>query len=184
MMLGEVDRVDGHYIATKFYGLVIPLSSMYVTSESSSRRANVTTMSWEGVPVRFNVKSALLAYPRTWLWVLAAAWPFVTHYGENINDVPSSTYWTMAGMAATALFFAFVPGRLSAREKARLRVLGRVTGLNLDPKKLSGWTRVAKVEFLRGQLAHLFRLGALDAHQCGVAQLVAAGLDGEDRRGR
>jgi hypothetical protein len=30
------------------------------------------------------------------------------------------------------------------------------------------------------QLAHFFGLGALDAHQSGVAELVAAGLDGED----
>jgi hypothetical protein len=152
MLLGEVDRVDDHYIATKFLGLLIPVSSMYVTSSSSSRRGNVSTLSWEGVPVRFNVKSALLAYPRVWLWFLAAAWPFLTHYGENVNDVPASTYWTMGGMVATALFFAFVPGRLSAREKARLRVLGRVTGLKLDPSKLVGWTRVAKLDFLRDQL--------------------------------
>lgn len=62
MMLGEVDNVDGHYIATKFYGLCIPARSMYVTSYSSERRGNVTSMSWGGVPVKLNVKSILLAY--------------------------------------------------------------------------------------------------------------------------
>ena len=36
-----------------------------------------------------------------------------------------------------------------------------------------------------GKLAHFLGLGALDAHQRGVAELVAAGLDGEDgRRGQ
>ena len=37
-------------------------------------------------------------------------------------------------------------------------------------------------EFARGHCARLFCLGALDAHQRGVAQLVAAGLHGQHRR--
>lgn len=151
MMLGEVDNVDGHYIATKFHGLVLPSSSMYVTSSSSERQGNVTTMRWSGVPVKLDWKSVVLAYPRVWLWFLALAWPFILHYGKNVNDVPTSTWVTMGGFVALAIL-AHIPGRLSAKEKERLRVLGRVTGLRVDPSKLMSWDRMSKREFLEAEL--------------------------------
>jgi hypothetical protein len=147
MMLGEVDKVDDHYIATKFVGLVIPVSSMYVTSYSSSRHGNVTTMRWGGVPIRFNWKSAALAYPRVWLWFLAAAWPFLTHWGENVDTMTSSTWLTMAGLAVAAVLF-HLPGRLSAREKRRLMVLGGQTGLRIDPTKLDPIMRAMRRDVL------------------------------------
>ncbi|MBX3196615.1 MAG: hypothetical protein KF894_00560 [Labilithrix sp.] len=100
MMLGRVDDVDGHYVATKFHGLIFPTSSMYVVGETYSRSGNVSTM-------------------------------------------------TLVGLA---LFFAFVPGRLSSREKGRLRLLGRVTGMRIDPKHLTVWTRGSKREFLDAEL--------------------------------
>src|SRR4051812_32065737 len=110
MMLGEVDNVDGHYIATKFYGLFIPASSMYVTAYSSERSGRTTRMSWSGVPVKLNAKSALLAYPRVWLWILAIAWPFLTHWGENVNDTPRSTWITAGLFIVLAIASNFVGG--------------------------------------------------------------------------
>ncbi len=154
MMLGEVDNVDGHFIATKFHALLVPTGSMYVVDQASSRSGNVTTMTWSGVPVKFNVKSALLAYPRVWLWMLAFAWPFLTHYGESLSSTPMSCWYTMGGMVAVAVL-AHVPGRLSEREKKRLRILGEVTGMRLDPSKLMPWTRESKRDVLEHQLREM-----------------------------
>lgn len=155
MMLGEVDNVDGHYIATKFYGLCIPASSMYVTSYSSHRSGNRTTMTWGGVPIKLNLKSVLIAYPRVWLWFLAFAWPFITHYGENVNDIPVTTWWTMGAFVVLAIASHFVVGRLSAKEKRRLRIFGKITGLRIDPSKLMKWTREEKREFWDKELTKI-----------------------------
>lgn len=156
MMLGRVDEVDGHYVATRFLALVIPTGSMYVTSESSARRGNVTTMSWQGVPIRIHLRSVALAYPRVWLPFLALAWPFILHWGENVSSTPPSTWLTsLAFIAVSAL--SHVPGRLSEEEKARLRVLGSVTGMRLDPARLHVMTREAK----RDALADLMTKGGL-----------------------
>ena len=147
MMLGEVDRVDDHFIATKFVGLLLPVSSMYVTSVSSSYSGNRSTMTWSGVPVRFNFKSAALAYPRVWLHFLAVAWPFITHWGQNVNAMTTKDWLPSIAMIAVGLL-ALIPGRLSEREKRRLRVLGSVTGLSLDPSKLQSFTRETRLQFL------------------------------------
>lgn len=144
MMLGVVDEVDGHYIATRFAGLLIPLSSMYVVSSSSERSGNVTTTTWEGVEVKFNWKSAVLAYPRVYLPMLSLAWPFITHWGENVNDIPRSTWITAAALFVSAFLF-LIPGRLSAREKSRLRVLRQATGMALDPSKLHDERRMGEL---------------------------------------
>ncbi|HZS39048.1 MAG TPA: hypothetical protein VFF06_19590 [Polyangia bacterium] len=147
MMLGVIDEVDGHFVATKFLALLLPTGSMYVTKQTFSRSGNVSSMSWEGVPIPFQWKSAALAYPRVWLWFLGVAWPFLTHWGENVSRVPSSAYYTSLGMFAAALL-ALIPGRPSAREKNRLRALGVATGMRLDPKRLYPATR----EVARGEL--------------------------------
>jgi hypothetical protein len=104
------------------------------------------------VPVRLDWKSVALAYPRVWLWFLAFAWPFLTHWGENVNRIPSSTWLTCGGLIVLALLF-HLPGRLSSREKDRLRVLGSVTGMRVDPSKLMPWTRTSKQELLEAELA-------------------------------
>lgn len=152
MMLGEVDRVDDHFIATKFHALLIPGGSMYVTHQDRTRSGNVTTMSWSGVPIKFNWKSAALAIPRVWLWFLAAAWPFITHYGAHVSKTPNSTWFTMLGFVVVALLLQ-LPGRLSAAEKDRLRILGRVTGMRIDPAKLQPMTRTIECDNLEASLS-------------------------------
>ena len=147
MMLGYVDRVDDHVIATKFEFLLIPVSSMYVTGESSERHGNRTTFGWSGVPIRFNFKSAALAYPRIWLWFLAFAWPFLTHYGENVESMTWKDWMPPLAMIVAAILSNFVGG-LSRREKSRLRVLGERTGMKIDPSKLNGFTRETKRQIL------------------------------------
>lgn len=154
MMLGEVDNVDGHYIATKFYGLCIPSSSMYVTSYSSSRSGNRTTMTWGGVPVKLNWKSILLTYPRVWLWFVFFGYPFVTHYGQNLDSLTTFDKVAEVLFVVVAIGAHFV-GRLSKAEKARLRILGKVTGMRMDPKKLTKWTREEKREFWEKELGKL-----------------------------
>jgi len=37
MMLGRVDEVDGHFIATKFVAGVIPTKSLYITGKAAPR---------------------------------------------------------------------------------------------------------------------------------------------------
>jgi hypothetical protein len=147
MMLGYVDRVDDHVIATKFEFLLIPTGSMYVTGESSERHGNRTTFSWSGVPILFNWKSAALAYPRVWLWFLAFAWPFLTHYGENVDSMTWKDWMAPLGMVVAAILSQFL-GRLPEREKKRLRVLGSVTGLRIDPSKLNRFTRETKRQIM------------------------------------
>jgi hypothetical protein len=147
MMLGAVDRIDGHYIATKFVALCIPTSSMYVTGEDVQRYGNVTRYTWSGVPVKLNLKSLALAYPRVWLPFLVLAWPFIQHWGKRLDDISRATLLEMGAMVA-ATVLAHLAGRLPEKEKARLRVLGKVTGLNLDPSKLHPIARVSRSEAL------------------------------------
>ena len=123
MMLGYVDRVDDHLIATKFEFLLIPVSSMYVTGESSHRSGNRTTFTWSGVPIRFNFKSAALAYPRVWLWFLALAWPFITHWGENVESMTWKDWMAPLALIVAAIL-SNLAGGLSKHEKRRLRVTG------------------------------------------------------------
>jgi hypothetical protein len=140
MLLGEIDRVDTHFVATKFAALVLPTGTQLVTSMDISRSGNVTTMRWTGVPLRLSGKSILLAYLRVWPWFLGLAWPFLTHYGENVNAIPSSVYYTSLGWFALALL-ALVPGRLGDGEKRRLRALRGVTQMAVDPKRLTSFGR-------------------------------------------
>lgn len=146
MMLGQIDEVDGHYVATKFAALSIPTGSMYITAESYSRRGNVSTHTWEGVPIKLQWKSALLAYPRVWFPFLAIAWPFLMHWGQNISATTTST-WLTSGAFIVASALSHLPGRLSDATKARLRLLGTVSGMRLDPAKLPPYTREHKRDF-------------------------------------
>ncbi len=63
----------------------------------------------------------------------------------------------------------------------QLRLLGALR--QIDPLDGSCGRR-SNAQFGRGEPLHLFGLGLLDAHQRGVAQLVDAGLNGEQRRQR
>jgi hypothetical protein len=175
MMLGAVDRVDGHYIATKFLGLLLPTESMYVTGESSERYGNVTRFTWSGVPVKLNWKSVALAYPRVWLPFLVPAWPFVMHWGKSFDAISRSTLLTMAAMVV-ATVLAHLAGRLPEREKARLRVLGQATGLNLDPSKLHPITRMARSEAMADRAEKLGLPTTLEALQTALPDLPGEAL--------
>src|SRR5262245_51353123 len=103
MIIGEIDRVGSHYVGTKFFALCIPVSSMYVTNADSRRSGNVTTLTWQGVQIPIVWKSALLGILRAWPWFLGFAWPFVTHWEENVSTIPMSTWLTSVGFFALAL---------------------------------------------------------------------------------
>jgi hypothetical protein len=147
MMLGRVDEVDGHYIATKFVALLVPTGTMYVTGEKSSKATRGITMTWSGVPIQWNWKSLGLAYARVYLPVLGVAWPFVTHWGENVATIPKYV-WVVSVALVAASFLFLIPGKLPEEEKARLRILGSITGMRIDPGKLREATRQVKRDSL------------------------------------
>jgi hypothetical protein len=166
MILGEIDRVGSTYVGTKFFALSIPVGSMYVTNADSHRSGNVTTMTWQGVPIPIVWKSALLGILRVWPWFLGFAWPFATHWEENVSSIPTSTWLTSVAFFAVALL-SLVPGRLSPAERGKLEVLRTVTGMALDPRRLGRWTREGTLEQLRHDAT---RLGlALDAEAARAA---------------
>jgi hypothetical protein len=154
MLLGEVDRVDDHFVATKFHALLLPAGSMYVMHQDASRQHNVTTLTASGVNIQFHWKSAVLGIARVWPWFLAAAWPFAFHYGQSVSAVSNSTWATMTGFVFVALL-AHWPGRLSEAEKHRLRILGRISGLRIDPAKLQPISRIFQRDNLEAKLATL-----------------------------
>ncbi len=140
MMLGVIQSVDGHFVATKMFAFLIPSGSMYVTSMNVSRYGNRTTISYQGIPIRTQWLSVVLGILRVWPWFLGFAWPFLLAWGKNVNAVPSSVYYAALGWFALALL-ALIPGRLSKSQKELRRRLGEVTGMKLDPSLLLPGTR-------------------------------------------
>ena len=156
MILGRIDEVDGHYVATKFVALLVPTGSMYVTGEKTSKSSRGLAMTWSGVPVRFNWKSVTLAYARVYLPVLGVAWPLLTYWGQNVATIPKYV-WVISLALVVASFLFLLPGRLPEPEKARLRLLGSITGMRIDPGKLRETTRHMK----RDSLCDLMEKGGL-----------------------
>jgi len=140
MMLGRIDEVDGHYIATRFFVLV-PLGSMYVASHAkkSSRQSNP-------VAIKMSWKSAGVGFARVWLPILGVVFPVLVGWG------PSGSIPIWAWLVSVVFFgigiYAHRMGRLPEEEKARLRLLGSVTGMRIDPTKLEPRMRGSKREAL------------------------------------
>lgn len=150
MMIGRVDEVDGHFVATKFVALAVPTECVYVPNKGP--RATNTGAS-EGVRIQTDWRSVALGYGRVWLPVLAIAFPLA----EGIFDhVHAATIVLSIGMLAVSVL-AYRSGRLSEKEKARLRVLGTVTGLRIDPSKLQPNMR----EIKRASLGDLMEKGGI-----------------------
>lgn len=142
MMMGRIDEVDGHYVATRFVAFLLPVECLYVARDGR------TTMSGRGSDLRIQTdwRSVMLAYGRVWLPILAAALPVVVYL--TTHTVPIAVLVLSVLMVVVAVLTRR-SGELSEREKARLRLLGTVTGLRIDPSKLLPTTREVKRESLR-----------------------------------
>lgn len=151
MIFGRVDEIDGHYVATKFVAAAIPTESVYVTP-SASARSSVTS----AVPIKLKMdwRSIGLGWARVWLPVLAI--------GQLVlllvvaHTVPIVTVVTSLLMLGGA-FMAFRAGKLPEQDKARLRVLGTVTGFRIDPSRLPDQLRMTK----RDSLGDLMEKGGI-----------------------
>ncbi len=151
MMIGRVDEVDGHFIATRFVALAVPTECVYVPSKSS--QSKTTTASRASVRIQTHWRSVALAYARVWLPVLAIAIPVAEAVFDRLHV---ATVVLSAVMIAVSVL-AYRAGRLSEPEKARLRVLGTVTGLRIDPSKLQPNMR----EIKRSSLGELMEKGGI-----------------------
>lgn len=138
-VIGTVDEVDGHYVATVFLGPGVPLfpvRSMYVHSMQISRVPGGTSIRYQGRDLPLVWSSVVLGYLRVWLALVAFAMPFVLMWGQSV-DFGNWTRWECLVTYATALVWllTFLPGRPSALAKRQLRVLGQATGAYFDPRR-------------------------------------------------
>jgi hypothetical protein len=141
MMIGRVDEVDGHFIATRFVALSIPTECMYVTRNGIPR---TTSGGSDGVRIRPEWRSVGLGYLRVWVPALAVAIPLLQ---LALGGVPTAAWFaSAASIAVSAISHRW--GLLPEEEKARLRLLGTITGLRIDPEKLQSNTRDRKRDAL------------------------------------
>lgn len=146
MMLGRVDEVDGHYVATRFAWFLLPVECVYIARPGS--RTTSSEAGGRGLAIQTVWHSVALAYMRVWLPVLGVL-GFVAH-------VVLTRAVTLAACGALGLVLGLAllarrGGELSAHEKARLRLLGTITSYRIDPTKLLPTTRERK----RDQLGDL-----------------------------
>jgi hypothetical protein len=106
-----------------------------------------TTSTGDGVRIKRDWRSVGLGYARIWLPFIAVAIPAVRMVSSGLSILPLA----VSGLMLVAFAATFGSGRLPEQEKARLRLLGTVTGLKLDPTRLLPAMRDVKRELL-GQL--------------------------------
>jgi hypothetical protein len=161
MMLGRVDEVDGHFIATKFVAFAIPTECMYIprVDPRSTFRED------EGrIRIRRDWRSIGLGYARVWLPLLAVALFVAQAAVGNLSVIT----WFVSLSAIGIAIIAHASGRLPESEKARLRLLGTVTGLRLCPTKLNDGTR----EIKRQLLGELMEKGGIPTTAAGILQVL------------
>lgn len=161
MILGRIDEVDGHGIATRFVAALIPTGSVYI-----ARKGLRSTLpgGGEGIAIPSDLRSILVAYGRVWLPVLAVVLPVGLAFH---GGVPALTYLASALFAGVALA-AWRAGKLGDEELAHLRLLGTVTGLKIDPSRLSPQMREAK----RDSLGDLMDKGGIPVTPEGIESVI------------
>lgn len=141
MMLGRTDEVDGHFIATRFVGLLVPTESVYFAERGGRAKSPA-----ERLRIPIDWRSVALGVGRLWLPILAVALPVaqvVLQHGQV----------RLATCVASAIFLALAVaahrgGRLPDEAKDKLRLLGTVTGFRIDPARLRPETRHVKRDSL------------------------------------
>jgi hypothetical protein len=139
MILGRVDDVDGHHIGTKFLFALVPIQSVYIAPISKR-----TTHQTNGMRVSLDPRSVALAYGRVWLPVLGVALPVV----ELVLGNTRLEIWLLGAVLLALSVMAHRAGHLEESVKERLRLLGSVTGLRVNPSRLEPSVRAAKRESL------------------------------------
>jgi hypothetical protein len=162
MILGRIDEVDGHFIATKFALGVVPRKCLYVARTSPRATSAGTTDG--GVPIRFDWRSVILGYSRVWFPVLAIGLPLAQLALGRVF----LTTWLVSAVLTGVSVLAFGAGRLDEPEKARLRLLGSVTGFRIDPTKLLAVTREVK----RDVLGDLMEKGGIPTTPDGILSVI------------
>ena len=162
MIFGRVDDVDGHYVATRFVAGVVPTESVYITP-SSAARSSVTAAA--PLKLKLDWRSVGLGWARVWLPLLAVAQlVLLVAVAQTVPIVTVVTSLLMLGGAA----FAFRAGKLPDDAKARLRLLGSVTGFRVDPSRLPDQLRVTK----RDSLGDLMDKGGIPMTPEGILSVI------------
>jgi hypothetical protein len=139
MILGRVDDVDGHQVGTKFLFGLVPTESVYL-APLSKRTATLTN----GMRLRLDFRSVTLAYGRVWLPIVGIALPLI----EVVTGATHLVTWLLGAVLIGLSVAAHRAGHLDDEAKGRLRLLGSVTGLRVDPSRLEPSVRGAKRESL------------------------------------
>lgn len=143
MILGRIDEVDGHFVATRFLAGALPLETFYVSEVGKLTHAGANPM----IRIRTDWRSVGLGYARVWAPVLALALPIA---GVAAGGAVVFASLVVSAVLIAAAVLAHKSGRLGEEEKARLRLLGTVTGLRIDPARLEPHTREIKRDLLGG----------------------------------
>ncbi|HVH41053.1 MAG TPA: hypothetical protein VM925_01880 [Labilithrix sp.] len=161
MMIGRIDEVDGHFVATKFVGLLVPTESMYFAHRNGRSTSSEASA---GVRIQRDWRSIALGYGRVWLPVVALALPIAR---ACVGPVHATTWIVSAAFLGISLA-AHRGGRLAEAEKAKLRLLGSVTGLRIDPERLRSSTRDVK----RDSLGDLMEKGGIPMTPEGILSVL------------
>lgn len=148
MMLGRVDDVDGHFVATRFVAFLVPTECVYVASPGTRATRAETTIG-NGMRIQTDWRSVALAYARVWLPAVAISSLVVQ---VALGHVMIATWITTPILLGVSVL-SYRIGELPEKEKTRLRALGTVTGLRIDPAKLLPSTREAKRDLLAGLMS-------------------------------
>lgn len=159
MILGRVDEVDGHFVATEFVAFTIPKATLYIAEDPGRPRVATT--------IRTYWKSVVAAYARLHFPLLAVVLPVVMHFGHGMGTLPLSA-WIVSGAFLAASFLFVLPSQPGAREKEQLRILGSIAGFRIDPKRLLPETRAQK----RERVLELMNKGGLPVTPEGILSVL------------
>lgn len=162
MIFGRVDEIDGHCVATRFVAGLIPTESVYITPSSGAR----SSVSAAGpLKLKLDWRSVGLGWARVWLPIFAlvqiALIVLVAHSVPIVTVVTSVIMLVGAG-------FAYRAGKLPEDTKARLRLLGSVTGFRVDPSRLPDQLRATK----RDSLGDLMDKGGIPMTPDGILSVI------------
>lgn len=138
MIIGRTHEVDGHFVATKFIGLLVPTESVYIAHRGDR------TKDADGLRLPIDWRSVALGCGRVWLPVVAVLLPLAQAISGHVHPLA----WVASVIFIGLSVVAYRGGRLPDAEKARLRLLGSVTGLRIDPARLRRETRKVKLDSL------------------------------------
>lgn len=161
MILGRIDEVDGHSVATHFLAGLVPRGTVYVARPGTRSKL---PGGGAGIPIPRDPRSVLVAYGRVWLPIAALA--MLAAFGAR-GHVPLALWPFVLGLALLSAA-AWRAGQLPPDELARLRLLGTVTGLKIAPDRLTPQMREAK----RDSLGDLMEKGGIPVSCEGILSVL------------